>query len=90
MFSGGAAAEILVGYDDVALRHLSGKLRVDVLHAVLRQLLRIGGIEISGRDDDVRIDVVPVFICKTHKSDRFLSVFLSFFFFSVLSDSVLL
>ena len=55
-----AAAEVLVGHDDVARLHAFDERRVEILQAVLRQLRRIGRGQVAGRDDDVGIDVAPV------------------------------
>ena len=59
----GTAAEVVAGDDDVALGDLGAEVLVDVFHAVLRELGRVRNIEVSGRDDDVGVDVVPVFMC---------------------------
>ena len=61
MLSGGAAAEVAAGYHNVTRLKTVYKGRVDVYHGVAGQFLRIEGVQISGRNDDVGIYVVTVF-----------------------------
>ncbi len=60
MLAGGAAAEVLVGDDDVTGLDTLHEGRVEVLEAVLRELCRVGRVEIAGRDNHVGIDVTAV------------------------------
>src|SRR5699024_1814627 len=61
MLSGGTAAEVLVGYDDVAFVHLMHEILVDVLHTVCRHFCGICGIQISRRDDHICVHLISVF-----------------------------
>ena len=65
VLAGGAAAEVPAADHDVAVFHVVDELFVDVLHAVGGQLLGIGGVQVAGWDDDVRIDVIGVFENRT-------------------------
>src|SRR5699024_2064734 len=58
---GGAAAEVPAADDDVAGLDRGGVACVNVLHAVLGQLLGRGGVQVPGGDDDVGIHIVAVF-----------------------------
>lgn len=64
VFPGGAAAEVLLGHNDVAGLHFGDKVFVDVLHAVGRQLFVGRGVEIPGGDNYVGIHIVAVFMDK--------------------------
>ena len=61
MLSGGAAAEVFLSHDDVALLYLFDELFINILHTMCGELRRIRGIQIAGRDDHVRIDIIAVF-----------------------------
>ena len=56
----GAAAEILSADHDIALLNTARERRVDVLHAVCCERLRLERVEIACRDDNVRVDVIAV------------------------------
>lgn len=60
VLAAGAAPEVPVGHHDVALLHLLDEVLVEILHAVLGKFLVIRSIEISGGDDDIGVDIVPV------------------------------
>ena len=51
-----------LGDDDVARLHAVHEVGVDVLHRVARELLRVVGVEVAGRDDDVGVDVAAVLV----------------------------
>ena len=61
MLTRGAAAEILCGYDNVAFLYVVYEIRININHAVFCQLLAAGYVQISCGDDNVCIDVIPVF-----------------------------
>ena len=54
--------KFVVGDDDVAGLHARREVGVDVLHAVLGQLLRVVDVEVARRDDGVGIDVGAVLV----------------------------
>src|SRR5699024_9254580 len=58
---GRTAAKVCVRHDDSSLFHFFDKILVDIFHAVRRQLRRIRRIEITSRNDNVRIHVVSIF-----------------------------
>ena len=60
MFARGAAAEVFTADHDVAGLDIFREGGVYIHHAVLGQFLRIEGIQVTGRNDDVRVDVVAV------------------------------
>ena len=60
MLKGGAAAEVAGRNHDVARVHILYKIRVDVLHCMGGQFLRVCNIQITCRDDNVGIDIVAV------------------------------
>ena len=60
VLAGGAAAEVAPRDDDAARFALALEIAVQILHAVGGQLGGIGGVEVAGGDDDVRIDVIAV------------------------------
>ena len=61
----GAAAEVFIRDDDVALFDLTYEIRVDVLHAVLCKLIGVGSVEVSCGNYHVGVDVVLVFENRT-------------------------
>ena len=65
VFAGGAAAKVYPGDHDVARMNLVHKLLVNILHTVGGQFFRVLGSQIAGGDDDVRIDVVSVFVYRS-------------------------
>ena len=65
MLPAGAAAEVLAPHHDVARLHPGDEGLVNVLHAVVRQLPGILGVQVAGGDDDVGVDVVTVFEYRT-------------------------
>ena len=60
MLTRGTAAEILSADHDVAPLHTARERRVDVLHAVRCERLRLERIEIACGDDDIRVNVIAV------------------------------
>ena len=56
----GATAEVFPADHDIARHDLLGKRRIDVLHAVRCECLRLERVEIARRDNYVRINVVAV------------------------------
>ena len=60
MLAGGAAAEVAACGDDIARLCFPEEVGVDILHAVGRQLLRVGGVQVTGGDDDVGIDIIAI------------------------------
>ncbi|MPN65148.1 hypothetical protein SDC9_212927 [bioreactor metagenome] len=60
MLAGGAAAEVRSANHDVAGFHPRGKVLVNVLHAVTRELLGVGRGQVPRGDDHVRIDVIAI------------------------------
>ena len=81
MFSRRTASEVLICYDNIARFYLFHKILVNVLHAVCRQFLRIRRIQITCRNDDIRIDIVSVFkymtLCCFHALSPFLAYAIS-------------
>ena len=63
VFARRSAAEVAPGDKNVAALDTVGESGVDILHAVRRQFLRHGCVEVPRRDDDVRIHVVAVLVC---------------------------
>jgi hypothetical protein len=61
VFARRTAAEIRSGDDDVAGADEIDKILVDILHAVERQLGRIGRVQVARRDDHVGVDVGAIF-----------------------------
>ena len=61
MLSGRTAAEIGFCHDDVTRLQTVYESRVQVNHNVACQFLRIEGVQVSGRDDNVSIHVVTIF-----------------------------
>ena len=59
LLSGGTAAEILSGNDDIAFPDLSGQLRPKGAEAVLFHIINGLECQVLGGDDDIRIDIVP-------------------------------
>ena len=59
---GGTAAKILLGDHNVAGAYLIYKSLVNILHAVGSKLPVRGCIQVSRRDNNVRIDVIAVFM----------------------------
>ena len=59
---GRAAAEVPARHHHISGLYLTDILRVDILHAVLGKLLGIGGIQVPGGDDHIRIHIVRVFV----------------------------
>ena len=62
MLAARAAAEVLVGDEDVARLDLADEPGVEVLHAVLGELGRVARVEVARRDDDVGVDVSAVLV----------------------------
>ena len=60
VLTGGAAAEVAGRDNDVARVHILDEIRVDVLHCVGGQLLRVCDIQITCGDDNVGIDIIAV------------------------------
>ena len=60
MLARGAAAEVAAADHDVAFLDIRCEALVDVDHAVLGELFRVKRVEVTGRDDDIRIDIVAV------------------------------
>ena len=60
VLTGGAAAEVGPGHDDVAGLDGGSEIRVDVLHCVGGQLLRVCDIQLTCGDDNVGIDIIAV------------------------------
>ena len=60
MLARAAAAEVLLGNNNVALLNLLHEVGVKVFQAMLREPLGLGGIQVAGRNDDVGVDVAPV------------------------------
>ena len=59
LLSGGTAAEILSGNDDIAFPDLSGQLRPKGAEAVLFHIINGLECQVLCGDDDIRIDIVP-------------------------------
>ena len=53
-------AEVFAADHDVAGLDVLCESGVDIHHAVLGEFLRIEGIQVTGRNDDVSVDVVAV------------------------------
>src|SRR5581483_2387991 len=56
------AAEVAIGYDDVAGAHAGRELRVEALQRVLSEFRRIDDVAVLSRDDNVRVDILAVFM----------------------------
>ena len=82
MLSGGAAAEVLLRYDNVTFFHIFDKILINILHAVGSQFCGIGGIQISCGNDNVGIHVIPEFencsFCVVHFPLPFYFIYISF------------
>ena len=70
MLPGGAAAKVPVRHHNVSGLNSSGKLRIDVLHAVGRQRLMVRLIEVTGRDNHIRIHVGAILMYITSNFHR--------------------
>lgn len=61
VLAGGAAAEVVLRHDDIALPYLFYEIGIDIFHAVSGKLAFGRGVQVSCGNDDVRIDVALIF-----------------------------
>ena len=55
-----AAAEVLVGNNDVARLYVLHELGVDIFHRVRCEFFGVSNIEVAGRNNNVGIDVIAI------------------------------
>ena len=59
------ATEVLFSNDDIARIHLFDKVRIQIFQAMFCEFSRVGGVQITRRDDDVSINVSSVAMYRT-------------------------
>jgi hypothetical protein len=62
MLAGRAATKVLARYDDIAFIYFTGKIRRDILHAVLAQFILVSANQIFCRNDIVGINIIAKFM----------------------------
>ena len=60
MFATRSASEVFPRDHDVAFLHRRRERGIDILHAVLGELLHVRRVEIARRDYDIGIDIVAI------------------------------
>lgn len=70
------ATEVLFSNDDIARIHLFDKGRVQIFQAMLREFSRVGGVQITRRDDDVSINVSSVAMYRTFVVHELLLIYI--------------
>ena len=60
MLTGRAAAEIFSRHHDLIFFHIGGKGGINIFHGMFCQFFEIRNIQITGRNDYIRIHMIPV------------------------------
>ena len=73
MFTGRTTSKVFIGYNNISHMYIFYEIFIDIFHTVCGKFFRIGRIQISCRNDNIRIYVIAIFKYTTMCCFHFLS-----------------